>query len=79
MKSEFVSVTEAARLLGCNVNSLRAGLINGTFPFGLAWNSKTETRAGQWNFRIPRKALMNFLENGLIKENAPDGGNRTGA
>lgn len=67
-RDDYITVTEVANLLGCNVQSVRAGLINGTFPVGIAWYSGTKEKNGQWNFRIPREPFIEFLKGGKLKD-----------
>jgi len=67
LPQEFISTREAASLMGCNAVSIEAGLRNGTFPIGWAWSTTEENRRGQWNYRIPRKALLTALETGTTK------------
>ena len=68
-KTEFITVSEAAKMLGCGTIQLRTGLINGTFPIGLAWFTGTDDRDGQWHFKIPRKPLIEFFETGRVPKN----------
>ena len=68
-KTDFVSVSEVAKMLGCGVTQIRAGLINGTFPIGIAWFTGTKERDGQWHFKIPREPFMQFLQTGKVPIN----------
>lgn len=68
LPQEFISTREAASMLGCNAISIETGLRNGTFPIGWAWNTTEEGRRGQWNYRIPRIALLTALKTGSIAQ-----------
>lgn len=70
LPQEFISTREAASLLGCNAVSIETGLRNGTFPIGWAWSTEEPDRRGQWNYRIPRAALMAALETGAVMKGA---------
>lgn len=76
----YISTREAAAMLACRPVSIETGLRNRTFPIGWAWHSgeeeEVETRSGtrkprrgQWNYRIPRQALMKAIETGQIGVN----------
>lgn len=67
--TEFITVSEAAKMLGCGVMQIRAGLINGTFPIGIAWFTGTRERDGQWHFKIPREPFEQFLATGKVPIN----------
>ena len=62
----FISTHDAGKLLGVGSQSIEAGLRNGSFPIGWAWTTEESGRAGQWNYRIPREALIRALELGNI-------------
>jgi hypothetical protein len=62
----FISPSEAGRLLGCGQESIETGLRNGSFPIGWAWTTTEGKKRGQWNYRIPRQALLNAIDTGLL-------------
>ena len=68
-QTEFITVSEAAKMLGCGIIQLRMGLINGTFPIGLAWFTGSQDRDGQWHFKIPKEPFMEFLQTGKVPKN----------
>lgn len=69
LPEDFISTREAAALLGCSAASIETGLRTRTFPIGIAWCTIEENRRGQWNYRIPRKAFLRFLETGSVPNN----------
>jgi hypothetical protein len=70
LPDRYISTREAAALLGCSAASVETGLRNGTFPIGWAWNTTEDGRRGQWNYRIPRAALIAAIETGAIARGA---------
>jgi hypothetical protein len=66
LPEQYISTREAAALLGCGAVSIETGLRNRTFPIGWAWCTQEENRRGQWNYRIPRRALLNAIDTGGI-------------
>ena len=66
-RSEFMTPLEAARLLGCGQDAIKAALINGTFPVGFAFRSGTKNKPGRWHYKIPRAELLEVLKSGARK------------
>lgn len=66
LPSDYISTREAGALLGCGAVSIETGLRNKTFPIGWAWHTEEENRRGQWNYRIPRAALLRAIETGRV-------------
>lgn len=69
LNDNFISVREAAKILSCGQKSIEVGLRNGSFPIGIAWHTNEKGKYGQWNYRIPRFALIKFIEEGHIAKN----------
>lgn len=57
---ESIPVEEVAKRLGRNVDTIRAGLRQGVFPFGKAY----QTTNGQWVFVCSRQAFEHFMQYG---------------
>lgn len=59
--SETMPLTEVAERLGHNVNTIRAGLRQGRFPFGVALQVTGE----MWTYIVPRAAFETFMRLGV--------------
>lgn len=66
LPDEYISTREAAAILGCGPASIETGLRTRTFPIGMAWCTIEDNRRGQWNYRIPRRAFIDFVETGRV-------------
>ena len=59
----LISPDEIAKLLGLgNGETIREGIRNGTFPFGMAFRSN----AGRWTYYVPRKPIEEFAKTGKL-------------
>jgi hypothetical protein len=58
-----ISITQAAKLLGCNTETIRAGIDNETFKWGFKFKGK-----GEWIYKVAEKPLLNFLNQNDIFE-----------
>ena len=54
-----ISLPEAARRIGCKPETLRAGIDNGTVPFGFKFKASRE-----WVYKVAEEPLMKLLEGG---------------
>ena len=60
----FISVPDAAKLLGTAAVKLMQALRAGTFPIGVAF--KGAGKDERWVYRIPREPFMKFLRTGVV-------------
>ena len=57
---ERISVSEAAKILGCNPQAVRIGMQRGLVPFGFAYKNDKK-----WSYIIPRSRLQAYIEGRL--------------
>ena len=58
--TEMIPIEEVAKRLGRSIETVKAGLKQGTYPFGLA----VVTEQGQHTYQIPRLAFENWMKFG---------------
>lgn len=70
----FISVAEAAKLMGVGQATVKTNLQRGCFPVGVAMPGAVHGgRRSKWIYRIPRKAFMTWIETGAIAKGEENG------
>lgn len=57
-----ISVPKAAKLIGCHAQTIREGIDNGTFVFGIKFKGKEE-----WIYKVAEKPLKDWLNGNYQK------------
>lgn len=67
LPKEYISVTEASKLLGCGPEQIKRALRNRTFPVGVAFYGGLYEYDGKWSYRIPRQEFYKMFRPDLLE------------